>query len=785
MHDRLAAFIRIFLSNFFFSISFWFTPIVVTSLLVICSSSSLHAAELRGKVVSVVRGEPLGRVQVAVLSEQPDAASSDIPKDVTKDDGSFVITGVPPGHYTTRVNAVGYRLVTVDFTLAAGEAAKEFDITLAPYNFRRTDTVEVKGDIFQAADSPAITELNLTSTELRETSTVVADDPFRSIQTLPGVSAEGGNDFFAQFSVMGASFSNTSIYLDGILVPAPFHGTDISEGATLSMFTSETIEDIKLFPAAYPEKYGDSVGAALSLQTRDGSRTAPTFRASIGLADSEFLGEGELGHDKKGSWLASARKSYLGYLLRNRLNDTNDNVSFYDGDLKITYDVAANQTVSFYGVGGHTLYQLLNPAYAPTPNDVQRATNDLMMGRLGWRYTVNPHLLIDTRAAYFQAPLYYWNSTNQPLDNDRYAEWVTGGSVVWNWRKDHVLDGGWTSRRAGASNESTIYSPNGTVQGFGSGSIVGWKNDGYVQQSSSLFGNRLHLVGGLRLDSTQQFSFHPVSPQLGASLQVASATQLQFGVGRYNQFEFPASPPTQLPGLGCAEGGEYYQTANHYTAGVEQRIGESTRVKFLLFDRENDTSINDSFYDSRTHTCISTHGFVSQERDYSRGAQIVLQSRTANRLSGWIGYTLAYSRERVPSEGLPIQFPTNFPTNQDQRHTLNVFASYRIGPAVHVSGKFLFGSGFPIPGGEFNTSAIRLGDYQRLDVRAEKDWAFTRWKLALYGEVLNLTDHNNPRYFYTSITCPANQPVCSSPTSTVVTGQGLPIIPTAGLAFEF
>jgi hypothetical protein len=48
---------------------------------------------------------------------------------------------------------------------------------------------------------------------------------------------------------------------------------------------------------------------------------------------------------------------------------------------------------------------------------------------------------------------------------------------------------------------------------------------------------------------------------------------------------------------------------------------------------------------------------------------------------------------------------------------------------------------------------------------------------ALHGEVLNLTDHNNPRYFYTS----ANQ----NDTFNVVTGQGLPITPTAGVAFAF
>jgi hypothetical protein len=243
---------------------------------------------------------------------------------------------------------------------------------------------------------------------------------------------------------------------------------------------------------------------------------------------------------------------------------------------------------------------------------------------------------------------------------------------------------------------------------------------------------------------------------------------LQFGVGRYNQFDFPASPPVQYKG--CLLGSEVLQTANHYTAGVEQRIGESTRVKVLLFDRQNDTSYDASFYNPIANTCIPQHGFISFARDYSRGAQIVLQSRTANRLSGWIGYTLTYARQSY----LYVHNPFYFPTLEDQRHTLNLFASYRISPTVHLSGKWLFGSGFPVPS---NYNAIREGDYQRLDVRAEKDWAFTRWKLALYGEVLNLTNHNNPRYFYT-----AQNP---DGTFNVVTGQGLPIVPTAGVAFEF
>src|ERR1700704_4721782 len=128
MRDRLAAVI-----------------LVVSSILVF-SSSYLHAAEIRGKVVSVDRGEPLARVQVAVLVE---AQREAVATAITTKDGSFIIKGIAPGHYTLRLNAVGYRLITVEFSLAADEAAKEFDITLAPDNFRRTEKVEVKGDIFQ------------------------------------------------------------------------------------------------------------------------------------------------------------------------------------------------------------------------------------------------------------------------------------------------------------------------------------------------------------------------------------------------------------------------------------------------------------------------------------------------------------------------------------------------------------------------------------------------------------------------------------------------------------
>ena len=71
-------------------------------------------------------------------------------------------------------------------------------------------------------------------------------------------------------------------------------------------------------------------------------------------------------------------------------------------------------------------------------------------------------------------------------------------------------------------------------------------------------------------------------------------------------------------------------------------------------------------------------------------------------------------------------------------------------------------------------------------VRA-RDWIFmpTRtgrfhgWKLTLYAELLNVTNHYNARHFYSSGIDP------STGQALVETLQGLAVAPTAGAAFPF
>src|SRR5437879_2352335 len=255
------------------------------------------AGDVSGIVTNAQGDEPLAKIQVALLGTSITT--------VTGPDGKFRFSQLPAGDYVLQASGVGYRSFQVSFQLASLDEAKEFVISLAPENFRLNERVEVSGSVFEPKDWPAVGDVTLTSSELRQTATVLADDPFRSLQALPGVSPSANNDFLAQFTVMGAPYEQVGVYVDDVLVPNLLHSVvNVSDAPTLSLLTGNDVEELRLMPLAYPVRYADGSGAALAIRTRTGSDGHPLFHGSVGVADSEFLGEGGFGHTQKGTKLS-------------------------------------------------------------------------------------------------------------------------------------------------------------------------------------------------------------------------------------------------------------------------------------------------------------------------------------------------------------------------------------------------------------------------------------------------------------------------------------------------
>ena len=189
-------------------------------------------------------------------------------------------------------------------------------------------------------------------------------------------------------------------------------------------------------------------------------------------------------------------------------------------------------------------------------------------------------------------------------------------------------------------------------------------------------------------------------------------------------------------------------------AAVEQRLGERTRLRLEFYEREDRDLLFRPLYEprivgGRIFNPPVDAPWRNSLRGYARGMEVFLQRRSANRLTGWVSYALGYARLR---DGVAR---VSFPSDQDQRHTVNVFGGYRVRPTVNREHALalrqrLPGAGVSLRGTgvryllDAERNAVRMGAYQRTDVRVNKSWAYDRWKLTLYGEVVNMTNRSEP-----------------------------------------
>ena len=290
------------------------------------AAAVMVGATLRGTVVDARGGEALARVRVQLIGAGFEA--------LTNNAGQFEVLNVAAGTYSLNVETVGYRLVRRE--LIIGEEDVVADVILSPDTFRRTDAVEVRAGAFEAIAVESPTEQTLLSSEVKNLGTVMLDDPVRALHNLPGVSAN--NDFYAQFSVRGAPYQRIGFYLDDILLHAPFHTMqNVNDAGSVSILNTDMIDSMSLLPNAFPSRYADRSGAVVDVRTRDGNRNQYSWRGSITIASVAGLAEGPLG--KRGSWMASARKSFFQHLVSKFTDDPALAIGFLDYQGKLTYDL--------------------------------------------------------------------------------------------------------------------------------------------------------------------------------------------------------------------------------------------------------------------------------------------------------------------------------------------------------------------------------------------------------------------------------------------------------------
>jgi hypothetical protein len=355
------------------------------------------------------------------------------------------------------------------------------------------------------------------------------------------------------------------------------------------------------------------------------------------------------------------------------------------------------------------------------------------------------------------------------------------------WNPRSPLDAGLSFRNirdAGFSEEFLAPGPVNVLDVYrGAGTLSG----GFFEQSWSMAEGRVHLSAGGRWDHHSTDRVTAFSPHAGATFSPWRSLRLELGWGQYVQYP-------QISQLTASLGGPNLLPIRsaHAVAAAEQRFGERTRLRAEFYNRDDRDLLWQPLLEARLVAGVPVGPavnpmYTNSLRGHARGVEIYLQRFGANGMSGWLSY--AYGRTWMHDGFTRDSFPSDF----DQRHTINAYASYRLRPTVNLSIRETYGSGFPLPGylrpvdgqlkadgqsmyltGERNR--WRLRPYLRTDLRINKSWAHRRWMTTLYGEVMNLTNRTNYRF--------DSVDAYGGGRAWVVLDKMFPILPSVGVVFE-
>ena len=722
--------------------------LIVFFLGLVCEAPA-QTSRFHGRVLDSRTNEPIAKALVSIRDRRIETT--------TNDKGEFEIAEVPAGEVELYVTTVGYSLVRKKIDVTAGIPV-EIEILLGPDVLRRSDEVTVTAEPFVTPIPSTISDHSLTESELKNLTSVLIDDPLRSVQALPGVTA--GDDFIAEFSARGAGFRSIGFNMDGVLLFSPMHSvSDISDGGSLSIFNGDVIESITLLSSAFPATFGDRTASELMVRTRDGNRQR---FANNGMASASGLGwtsEGPIGKSRKASWIASTRKSYLDYLI-NRLSDDPSSTQFvfgyYDGFGKVTLDPSDHHQIRIAGTFANSRADQQARRNSLDVNSFLYGDRNTRIVYGSWQWIPSAKVVLDSGLSYSRSYASNVNRDSELLFESDYNETGIRQNASLQVISGNRIEAGYYVRRIHQS--ATRRRFNLTTGQFRVADAVdqgAWQPGAYVQDNLTLWASRLSMTYGVRFDRFSPTGQTVWLPRVNVALSPFAHTRMTMGYKQYSQFPdfVQLYGEFRNPSLRA-------ERATHYLLGVEQLINDKTRIRIEGYDREDRNGVYSASNEVRLVNgvpigpragVIAGRPLENTLRGYSRGVELFLQRRSANKLLGWVSY--AYARTRVQDAATGLRWNGDF----DQPHTFNAYASYRLTSSLNISTKYRYGSNFPVVGflrldqtgrvivaDQRNT--LRAPSYSRLDLRANKAFHFDRWQLTLYGEVLNVTKHQNVRY---------------------------------------
>jgi len=708
---------------------------------------------IAGRVLDAQTGDPVAGAAIVIDGRTAGAAGAD---------GVFSVPAGSTRRVDVLVTAVGYAFVTRRVDVTAG-GADLGDVRLNRESAALTERVEVRGAQTRDA-APART---LTKADLETLSMVIVDDPLRSVHALPGVAAN--NDLKAEFSLRGAAFDQVGVYVDGVRTGGFVHllsDSGTTDQLSLSVVNQDTLASAALTPGVNDARIGGVTAGALALDTREGNRDRLTAHLSTGFIVSSGVLEGPLPRER-GTWLLGGRTTRLDYLQQavDRVAHTNDDDNGSDlafGDVigKTVIDLSARHQITASWLAG---------AFTNDERDGSGAKSSNRLGSAAWRAVMNGRLFTRVQG-FFLSTAYREHDAVRPvtLEDGQQGAGVRA-DVTFQATSAHQLQAGIYAQR--------VHAHAGGVESLGAFDATRSEPSWYVQDRWTPSA-RVSITAGARVDSA-------------AGETVAAPRVLAAAAARGWTLRASAGAQYQLPPLAALHGllGNPALRMPHafeIDGGVEHAVGGGQTLSVDVYrrrDRDGLFALAEPRLEHGRPTA-RLNPFQNALDGTSRGVEVAIRRGSARRLSGWVAYAYGNARMIDDVDGLA------FPSDDDQRHTLNAVGSFRLSGTLALSAQWRHGSGMPRRGFLTQDGAtlalgsernqVRLPPYDRLDLRLRKVFLFRWGVFTLSGEVLNVLNRKNEYNVESTLLTVARTGQYSSGLR-----KGFPVAPSIGLSVQF
>ncbi len=270
------------------------------------------SAELRGTVLARGGHRKLKGATVFVDGE---------PVAETDAEGTFSVK-LALGHHRLQAVASGYAAADVPVDVPAAG--------LMTYTLRLSPGGPIHETV--VATKPQIAAVRVDAEEARTTAGTTGD-PFRVIESLPGVSQIVWP--FALYAIRGANPGNTGFFIDGMRVPALFH---FALGP--SIVHPYLIDKLSFYPGGYPARLGGYVSGAVSAETAAPPRDIARFTGDVRLYDAGGLATTPW-DGGRGTVAVAARYAYTGLIVSRLFG--NVDFGYADYQLRVDHTLAGGR----------------------------------------------------------------------------------------------------------------------------------------------------------------------------------------------------------------------------------------------------------------------------------------------------------------------------------------------------------------------------------------------------------------------------------------------------------